>query len=529
MKYQSDIPELGDRNQFPRPRVWPTAWRSGRGMAGWIGSVLKFQGCNFADTECGNCSHSGTHFIKCVHVFSAWLRLLCVKLSAFILLLTAGSSFAADMQMFPFYRELRPPAAGAADVAGIMIDRAIYNAACAFSPPVDDLMARLRIIDRENIETPFCFRIKTSAKAEFRENPFLAEVLSFKELPENRAEIIVKRDGKQPAAAGLWIHTAKQNFEKQVTISGSMDRDSWTLLAEAVPIFDYSRFIDVRSDRVSFATNDFIFFKIAVANITESRDSPLTEIIRKNQGNAGAETTTINAFRKEPFRMDRISFLERKEIFLPSETETREEVVPDVTVAPDPDHRRTVVTFDAVRRPLTALTLEINESNFSRPVSVSGADMSAGPWTDIVSERISRIDAGKVHQQHLTISLNGERRYRHYRVMIDNHDNPPLTITAIRAKENIYEILFFPKTGSKYRLYYGGCGREVPAYDTEAVLRAIPPGASIAWAMGAEQKNPAFTSAVRTHWFNSKIFLITAVVLMVGVLLWAIYRTSRLV
>lgn len=453
-------------------------------------------------------------------------------LSVITLLFVAGSSIAADLQMFPFYRELRPPAAGAAagniaDVASIIADGAIYSAACAISPPADNLPDRLRIIDQENIETPFCFRLKTSAKSAFSENFFPAEVLSFKELPDNRAEIIVKRDVKQPVPVGLWIHTTKRNFEKQVAVSGSMDRVTWISLAKSVPIFDYSRFIDVRNDRVSLAANAFIFFKIEVANITENKDSPLTEIIRKNPGDTDTETMTINAFRKEPFRMERISFLERKETFLPSETETREEVIRELAISPDPDNRRTIVTFDTASQPLTALTLEIKESNFSRPVSVAGADISGGPWTELVLERISRIDAGKVHQQHLTIPLNSERRYRHYRIIIDNQDNPPLTVAGIRAKENIYEVLFFPKTGSHYRLYYGGSGSVAPKYDTETVLRAIPPDASLAWVMGNEQKNPIFKSSARLPWFNSKILLVTAVIFMVGVLVWAIYRTTR--
>lgn len=448
-------------------------------------------------------------------------------LSIFTLLLVAGSSLAANLQMYPFYRELRAPATGAVDVASIIADGVIYSAACAISPPADNLPDRLRIMDQENIETPFCFRLKASAKSAFSENPFPAEVLSFKELPDNRAEIIVKRDVKQPVPVGLWIHTTKCNFEKQVAVFGSMDREIWTLLAKSVPIFDYSRFIDVRNDRVSLATNDFIFFKIEVANITENRDSPLTEIIRKNPDNADTETTTINAFRKEPFRMERISFLERKVTLMPSEAETREEVTRELAVSPDPDHRRTVVTFDTARQPLTALTLEIKESNFSRPVSVAGADISGGPWMELVFEQINRIDAGKVHQQHLTFPLNSERRFRHYRIIIDNQDNPPLTVMGIRAKENVYEILFFPKAGSHYRLYYGGNGSVAPRYDTETVLRAIPSGTSLVWVMGNEQKNPIFRSSAGLPWLNGKILLVIAVIFMVCVLVWAIYRTTR--
>lgn len=435
------------------------------------------------------------------------------------LLLAAYGSTAADLRPFPFYRELQPPADGTGDVASVVLDRPIYAAA-------DGPRVCLRIGDQDNREVPFHVRAKTPTKSALRETAFPAEVLSFRELPDNRAEIVARREARQPVPAGLRIRTAQRNFEKAVTVSGSADRERWTILAEAVPIFDYSRFIDVRSDRVACAPRDFSFYKIELANIMENRDSPLTEIIRRRAGGTEIETTEINAFRKEPFRMDRLEFLAQQEIAQAGEIETREEAVREWIAVPDAQRRQTRVTFNAAGQPLVALTLETQESNFSRPVDVAAAETSNGPWTDLAAGRISRVDAGKVHQQALTISLNGERRYRHYRIVIDNQDNPPLTILGLRARENLYEALFFPKPGCRYRLYYGGSGVPAPSYDTATVLTAILPGATAAWSLGDEQKNPGFKPGARSS-FNSKRLLIAAIVLMVGVLAWAMFRITK--
>ncbi len=437
------------------------------------------------------------------------------------LFLAAGGLTAADLRPFPSYRELQPPASIAGDVASVALDRPIYAASAG--PRV-----YLRIIDQDNRETPFHLRLKAPAKKTLREVTFPAEVLSFRELPDNRVEIIARRDPNQPLAAGLRIHTSKQNFEKQVTVSGSTDREQWTPLAEAVPIFDYARFIDVHNELITITPHAFIFYKIEVANITETSDSPLTEIIRKRVGGAETETTEINTFRKELFHMDRLDFLGQKESFLPGETETREEPVREWIAMHNPEQRQTVVSFGAVRNPLTTLTLETKESNFSRPLVVAGAESSKGPWTDLAAGRISRIDAGKVHQQSLVISLNGERRYRHYRIIIENQDNPPLTITGVRARENVYESLFLPKSDCRYRIYYGGSGAPAPTYDIETVLNAIPPGTALAWSMGDETENPIYTPkpGARSE-FNSKSLLIAAIVLMVGLLGWAIFRITK--
>jgi hypothetical protein len=441
------------------------------------------------------------------------------KLLIFFLLLIAGGLNAADLRPFPFCRELQPPAA-AGELAGVTLDRPIYAAAAS-------LPANLRIGDQDNREIPFQLRVKAPAKATLREIPLPAEVLSFRELPDNRVEIIAGCPDRPASLAGLRIHSPKRNFEKQVTVFASPDREKWQLLAEAVPVFDYSRFIDVRNDRITFAPGNYRYFKIEVANITETNDSPLTEIIRKRSGKTEIETTEINSIRKEPFRMDRLDILEQQETFLPGEIETREDAVGEWTTADDAERHLTVLTFAGYREPITELILATQESNFSRPVTVAGADSPKGPWTDLAAGRISRIDAGKVHQQALTIPLNGERRYRHFRLSIENQDNPPLTITGIRARQNLYEVIFFPKPGDRYRLYYGGSNAPLPVYDIETVLQALPPGAAPAWTMGAEQPNPEFKPGAPPPAYDGKKLLIAAIVIMVGVLAGALIWITK--
>lgn len=45
--------------------------------------------------------------------------------------------------------------------------------------------------------------------------------------------------------------------------------------------------------------------------------------------------------------------------------------------------------------------------------------------------------------------------------------------------------------------------------------------------MGDEQKNAGFRSSARHAWLNGRVILIGAVIFMVGVLAWAIYRATR--
>jgi len=431
----------------------------------------------------------------------------------------AGGLWAGDVRPFPFFEELQSPVVCSNEVGGFVLNDAVYAT-------TDNPDTGLRLFDQDNNETPLWIRKKTATRIEVQDRPFPAEIVSLKEGADNRIEILVKRDTNSPLPGVMRFHTPLRNFEKQVTVKGSPDGNQWETLASNTPIYDYSRYLDVRNDRVPVILRGYRFYKINIANITETKDSPLTAIMKHTrEGREFAKTETTVA-RKEVMRLDRISFVVLKKALVTGAADLRESSVTNWCVAEDAKRKQTILTFTTSRQPLAAIELDIADANFSRSITAFGADSdSTMAWVERAVATISRIHAGKVQEQHLIISLPTECRARHYRLVIANQDNPALTITGIRLRENLYEGLFFPKEGRLYRVFMGGRDMRAPSYDVATVLQAVPAGANDVWTLGAKTANPAFKTGFSTAWLRGNKLFVIAVLAMVAVLAWVIVRS----
>ena len=173
-----------------------------------------------------------------------------------------------------------------------------------------------------------------------------------------------------------------------------------------------------------------------------------------------------------------------------------------------------------------AVVLKTEDANFSRAITMEGrADGQAG-WQTLVNGRIARIRAGLIRQDNLVLSLPAEYRGRQFRLKVHNQDNPPLIISGLRARRNIYEVLFFPGPGAVYQVYFGGAEIPVPRYDVAAVLAAIPAGSGALWSVGTSQPNPEFKQQ-RAAPMSGKNLLMAALILMVCILAPLIVKLAR--
>lgn len=445
------------------------------------------------------------------------MKLICLLIVGLTL---TGGLHAGDIRPFPFSEELQSPVAHSNEVGGFVLNGAVYAS-------TDNPDTGLRLFDQDNNETPLWIRRKTATQIVAQNCPFPAEIVSLKEGSDNRIEILAKRDIKSPWPGVVQFHTPLRNFEKQVTVKGSPDGSQWEMLASNAPIYDYSRYLDVRNDRVSVTPRGYLYYKIDIANITETKDSPLTEIMKHTQGNREVAQTVTTAAHKEVMRIDRINFIELKETLVTGAADIRQSAVTNWSVAEDDKRKQTILTFATARQPLTAIELDVADANFSRSITAFGAESdSPAAWVEKGMATISRIRAGRVQEQHLIISLPTECRARHYRLVIANQDNPALTITGIRLRENLYEGLFFPKEGRSYRVFMGGRDLRAPSYDVATVLQAVPAGANDVWTLGAQTANPAFKTGFSAAWLSGNKLFIIAVSAMVAVLAWVIVRSA---
>ena len=439
-----------------------------------------------------------------------------------LLLLGATAQAATAPGIFPVEKILSTQSNRYSEVGQWIMDNDLFDA-------LDDAYGNLRLFDKDGRETPFLVRNKADTRSIVNYTPVSvsSSVESLRQLEDNRVELVVVRKASEPMVAGIQFESNIRNFEKLITVSGSNDRATWIPLVAAAPIYDYSRFIDLRRDKISFAPSAYTAYRIEISNMTEKQESPLVSLIRQTRGTDTPTESEATAFRREPFRIDQIRFLERRENIVSDATETTGAEVADLKIGHDASARTSLITFTTRRQPVTAITLLTEDSNFSRVATVEGETGTAPhTWRTLSSGTLSRIRIGGTRQEQLTLTLSASR-YKRYRVIIRDMDNPPLEITGIVIRHNQVEGLFFPKTPLPHRICYGGQDIPAPVYDVASVLGRVVPDALQPWQVGREQANPDYSSQCAFRLCSGKTGMTIAMVAMAGVLLIFIARLAR--
>ena len=113
--------------------------------------------------------------------------------------------------------------------------------------------------------------------------------------------------------------------------------------------------------------------------------------------------------------------------------------------------------------------------------------------------------------------------------MIENADNPPLEISSIKAEGEMYRLVFVASDQHHYRIEYGSDTAEAPRYDTAAVLASLGPGLQPVEAHpGPQVENAQYREVPSLRdWLSNAIFLTLAIVLMVIVLGWILFRAGQ--
>jgi len=397
----------------------------------------------------------------------------------------------------------------------------------------DDDYTGVRVLDRNNVEVPFLVRCRRRLESRALELDVPMTTIDFRSLPDNRIEVLLEKkdhNKQRDRKPGVVVFSTKQkDYEKQVTVHGSPDRTNWTLLAEGTPIFDYSRHIDVRNDRVGIEPGSYIYYRVDIANISESHRSPFVQIVRETRGAGEFSKLERSAFRREDFRIEAIRFLEKKAAAKRTGKVTRQYAARNVNIVNDDEEKETVVTFEVARAPLTSLTMSTRTPNFSRPVTVEGSDAAEGKggWRRVASSTISRIDVPGFRRERVVVKLAPARRFRRYRVTIRNLDSPPLDVFGVDAEGEIHEALFFCDPSNGYWVLYGAEDGVGPRYDIAAVLAQAEESCPDDYSLGPQEANPQYRSSALWGSVPGRWLLVGAVLLMVAVLVRVIARAAK--
>jgi len=438
------------------------------------------------------------------------------------LTMAAFSVQGATPGQFPRIIPVNPPALPHNAIGSIPLNDAVFEV-------TDDGYTNLRLFDDRGREMPYWLRPRTAIKTDVVWFEFSAANVSFKELPGNTADVVVQCHPQDPVPVGIRVSSPVRNYDKQIAISGSDDRQSWTDLA-AGPIFDYTRFIDVRNSTVKFTARKYLYYRLTISAINAQKDSPLVQIVRQKGGPGGLTESEAFSFEREPFRIDSVSFLGRREEKRETAVLQRTWTSQTVDVTQDPKRRATLVTFTNPRLPVAAVMLKIADANYSRQIVVEGTrGPDATNWIELAQGTIGALHVGSLVSETTAIDLPQICRHARYRVTIFNQDNPALEVTGAQLRCNEYEMLFFPAGGRRYEVLCGGTSLTPPQYDVAATLARAPERTGDTWSLAAHRDNPAHRPgpAPRTRWFNSRAVLTASLIVMVAVLLIAVARLVK--
>ncbi len=392
----------------------------------------------------------------------------------------------------------------------------------------------LRVLDGNGEEIPFLLEKRQRAMVSYADERRPAKVRSLKERQDNAIEVLaapVWPNGR-PAWPPAWleIHTPLKNYEKRISVWGIDETGRSFLLADEQPIFDYSRFMDVRNERILLASDGVPFptYRIVVNDVTDIKASALVQFTRSTSDSASDSEMVRTVFRRRDFRIDRLRFgrTARRASGVRPVTAPREVGV--VSIEENEAEKRTEIVLTAAGQPLTGLRLQTGSRNFVRAVEVQAEvpGQVTAPWRTLGRGTVQNISFRGIERKNLQVSFP-ETRADRYRLIVENHDSPPLDFTAVEGVGPVYRVLFLAAPGKQLRLAYGSRASEQPVYDPGLLitLRRETGREIVAAALGEVRENEDFGQEwLPGDLLASPLALGLAVALVVAVLAWGIAK-----
>ncbi len=366
-----------------------------------------------------------------------------------------------------FRKEVTFTGKGDESLVAVKLDADVYSSS-------QSDFADLRLRDARGTTIPFLVQKSQEVRTQtIRRRTWTSTKPTLKPLENGGLEITLKLDEHDPAPNGLSLVTPLRNFEQRIRVLTSSDGQAWEPASADTAIFDYARFMDVRNDSISFPSTSRKYFRIVIDDVTSEQQSELLELTRHLRGNDETERTERVAIDRRPFRIDQIQFWQDGTEERAKSDHKQNYPIIGFKVSEDTKAQQTIVEIETRREPLTSFVLETSSKNFSRN-SVLQVPEQHGvkkSWREVSSTTVSRLDFQSLKREQLRIEFPESRENR-YRLVIDNRDSSPLTITGVAAEGNVYEMIFLAGSSQPDELTYGDSEATAPNYDT-ASLRVL--------------------------------------------------------
>ena len=323
----------------------------------------------------------------------------------------------------------------------------------AARPGLEDL----RIFDSAGREVPYLIeRPVRNTAAVFSPKKFSVSL-------SGQATVITLETGLSQVLGALTLETPASGFIKAVTVEGSTDQHTWRPLASGQPIFRQPN--GANQLRVEFPEGSWPFLRVTV-------DDHRAEAI--------------------PFTGARLHAV--------TEGAAPSEALP-VTIADRTEsdgQTRLTLDLGAAHLTLASLHFETAEPLFTRPVTLVVRQVAENAITEreLARDTVYRVDIeGFKRAERLDLLLDLPVEGRELLVLIDNADNQPLQISAVRATRRPVLAVFLAQQTGPYQVVTGNPRCAAPRYDLTGLrgtLASAPNVPVAALSLSALVANPAY-------------------------------------
>lgn len=425
---------------------------------------------------------------------------------------------------FACAKAVLPPDA-ASTIASLTLDTDIFTAAQAD-------FRDIRLIDQSGVEVP-CRIVRSMIVGERIQRVSQPLTLISAAPSGDSFVVLFELRGDAPAVDTLSLATPLKDFERSVDVLGSDNGTTWSPITENAVVFDYTRFMDVHNHDVKLPRRvSFRYLKLVVHDVSEDVASSLRTVSKETRAGAATAEKETQTVERRAFRIDAVNAWRNIPVRGTETGETAEYPILSWSATNDMKNQTTIIEFTMPRVPLTSLALDASSVNFSRAIELQApapenAPLGTPAWRTVQRTTISRIKIGAYQHEQMKIEFP-EQRGEKYRLVIGNHDNPPIDITGVCASGNVYRVQFLPEKGKQYTLYYGADNMVAPHYDLAALMAGLSTGVRpTAWTLGPHTRLTPVPTSTGLAWLNSRITLTVAIVAMVILLAWGIWHTSK--
>ena len=320
----------------------------------------------------------------------------------------------------------------------------------------------LRLYDGRGREVPYALRVRRTRHQRQR---LPARQFNRQTDPDGSVEVTLELDEGRREHDEIDVVTGGRDFRRRVQIQGSDDGKDWgSLLDDAQVVrFPFNK-MSVERHRLRYAASRFRYLRVRVLpDRSKASDKP--------------QITSAEVYHT---------------VDVPGEYVTRPAWVEPREAVPTYEGPGSawIIELGAQAVPCEKLTVDVADEDFARPYALEKIEDEGDRRVVARGEWRRRRGA---ERKPLEIELD-ELTAGRLRLVVTDHRNRPLTITAVRYTAPVRQVVFSRSeaVAAPLRLYVGSAKAEAPHYDFAANLPEVLKPSPARAELGPQQLNPVY-------------------------------------